>query len=370
MTSPHLIPATTTTLKPAEIAYLVHGGDINHAMIVLAVDLLQRAVKEHGDSTFSESLSEYEKNMFSIVTKALKDWTSDKIQSTVLGGARSPIQIARRIRFLYNFVRTSLAGLISDIIADPLRIKKYFSPQGVLRIIADFTASGYKHAFHSELRKDLIRRGLLVEEAARVKASKDTFVIATILFIVAFGGAIALSNNVLLALLLWCSTLFSAALARIMLSLRALIPLYDEIAIVVDQVKRRSFRLRLIRILLHSLNIIIWSAILTVIAVTCGLTLLVVKLAFASSFSFAAYATIALLLANFASVHMLFRAQRLAMEERATPAARAQLAIIKNELDGRSPLDAFKTTLISAEYDPAFSRLLALYGVELLVVLA
>ena len=60
-------------LRPAEIAYLIRGGDTTHALIVLAADLMQRALKRGDDMSFLNQLTDYEKNMWTVTKKALSD---------------------------------------------------------------------------------------------------------------------------------------------------------------------------------------------------------------------------------------------------------------------------------------------------------
>lgn len=366
------LPALPNALiQPAEIAYLIRGGDVTHTLIVLAVDLVQRASKTQQDVTFSDGLSEYEKNMFKIVSRTLKEWAIDKAHSTVLGGAKNPIQIVKRLAFLYNFIRNSLAGLIAELLADPRRIKRYFSPQGLLRIIADFTAAGYKQAFHEELRKDLLRRGLLVPERVREKLGQYYFLTAALALI--GSGAVALmlvGPNSGVAIVTWITTLLCAFYARTILSLRQFIPMYDEIAIVAEQIARKSIRLAGIRLLLRSVNGLMWCALVLGMALLSGIGLLIVKFALAGSFPFTAYVFIVFMISHFAIADLVFNGFKLLTEECPTPAARAELEKVRKELEHTSPLDAFRSTLSTDSYDPTLSRLLAVYGVELLLILA
>jgi len=356
------------TLKPAEIAFLIRGGDINHTIIVLTVDLIQRAIKAN-TTTFSETLADYEKSMWRIVTRSVKDWASQKVQQTVVSGAKNPVAAARRIVFLYNFIRNSLRGLIADTIADPRQLKKYFSPTGVIRIFIDFTSQGYKQTFQEELRKSLLRRGLLVPEAARESVGKRFFAIGVVGLIATLITAYCFLPNGAVAFITWFAALAGGFAARTLLALRHLVPYFDEIAVVVGQVRRKSFRLTLVKILLRSVSAISWIALALSLGLTLSFGFIFIK-AFSAAAGWTDFGALAAMtVANFAIADFVFNGVRLNIDECPTRIAEKQLEQMRKELEHVSPLETFRTMLASPHYDPTFSKILALYGIETLLIL-
>lgn len=361
-------PETSPRLKPAEIAFLLRGGDINHTIIVLAVDLIQRSIKAN-TTTFSETLSDYEKSMWRIVTRSVKDWATQKVQQTVASGAKNPIATVRRIVLLYNFIRNSLRGLIADTIADPRQLKKYFSPNGVIRIFIDFTSQGYKQTFQEELRKSLLRRGLLVPEVVREHVGRRFFAIGVLGLIATFITAFCFIPNGTAAFVTWFAALAAAFAARTLLAVRHLVPFFDELAVVVGQIRRKSFRLNIVKILLRSVNALSWTALLLSLGITLSLGFLFIRacLPGAGWTEFGALA--AMTVANFAIADFIFNGMKLNIEECPTRTAEQQLEQMREELEHVSPLETFRAMLASPNYDPTFSKILALYGIETLLFL-
>ncbi len=354
----------TSKLRPAEIAYLVRGGDLTHTLIVVVVDLIQRSLKSQ-DSSFTDGLADYEKNMWKFVSRSVKDWAKDKI----LAGAQNPVAITRRMFFLFHFVRTSLRGLLAETVADPKRLKKYFSPGGVLRIIADFTSSGYRQAFQDELRRSLLRRGLLVPEKTREQIGRYFFVIGVVGIISTLVVSFLFLPTSGVAFVAWISTLIAGVLGRALLALRHLIPFYEELAVVAEQIRRKSFRLAIVKMVLRSVNAVSWLALVLGVSISIATGFGIIKLIYPAADISIFYAIIALATAHFAIADFIFSGVKLNIQECPTALAEKQLEEMRQELEHVSPLDTFTTLLSSPDYDPKFSKILALYGVETLLIL-
>ncbi len=359
----------SSALRPAEIAYLVRSGDTTHALIVVAVDLIQRAVKSKPDTTFIDGLADYEKNMWKVVRTSLTDWAKQKAHETIVGGAKNPVQLIRRLAFLFNFVRDSLRTVVTDAVADPRKLKRYFSPNGVLRILADFTSAGYKQAFQDELRNSLLRRGLLVETVTRHRIGRRFFVIGIFGVVATAVASGVFLPNVYVAFFAWFASLIAGSAGRVILSLSHMIPLYEELAVVAEQVKRQSARLSFVRLLLRSVKAILWVALTFVIVNACGLGLLFIKLIYPACGMQEVVAMIALTVTHFAIADFVFNGIRLNFQECPSPEAEQKLEVVRKDLAEMSPLDTFSKLLANSDYDPKFSKLLALYGVETLLIL-
>ncbi|MCW5821736.1 MAG: hypothetical protein KIT34_02975 [Cyanobacteria bacterium TGS_CYA1] len=357
-----------SSLAPCEIAYLLRGGDVTHTLVVLAVDLLQRKLKNTQDD--GSTLAPYEQNMWGVVTRSVKEWAMQKTQETVLKGAKTPIQISRRVFFLYNFVRKSLKTVISDTIQDPRKLKKYFAPSGLVRILADFSSAGYKQAFQSELRKDLLARGLLVPEDIRLRTGNYFFVaaaagLALSLIPVFLVSALSITQAIISIL----ASLAAAFFARLILGFRELLPLYQELALVAEKAQRSGWRFKLLKLILNSVNIIFWLAlivsILASIGIGFGLLLITGQNATLQSLLY----ILSLTITYFVIFDFAFEGWKLHIEETPTIEAEKQLAQLQKTFAQSSPLEAFRQVLSSDQYDATFSQLLALYGIETLLVL-
>lgn len=365
----HRPARVTENLRPAEIAFLVRKGDTTHALIVLAADLMQRSLKKSDDLSFLDNLTEYEKNMWTISKKAVTNWAQKKSKKVLIGESSNPVAIAKRLSFVYKFVTGSLRKVVGDAISDPKKLRKYFSPQGLWRVIADFSAAGYKQAFEEELRDDLLKRGLLTEAGARSQAA--SLLLATgILGLIGTAVVATISFEFLhVALLVWLGSLLSAFVLRTVLIVRQLLPFYEELYVVADQIDRSSKRLRLIKIILKSIDSINWIiALLATVIVSC-VFLAMIKLFYLEAGWSLVLVYMALAATNFATADLLFGAIDLNLNDYPTKAARAELKTLKEDLKELTPLDSFKEYLDSQEYNPRFSKLIAVYGIETLFIL-
>lgn len=357
-------------LRPAEIAYLVRGGDSTHALIVLAADLTQRALRKEADLSFTQGLTDYERRMWHIVSGSVKSWATKTAKDKVLGDSRDPVKIAKRLYFIYNFVRFSLGKVLTDVLRDPKQLKKYFSYAGFIRILADFGAAGYKMKFEEELHRSLLRRGLLVPEQKRLSVSRWFWIAGLAGLLSSAIITVLYSASMPVAWATFVTACFAAFAGRTILSLRQFIPLYEELGVVVDQVERKSFRLAVVRNLLRSVNVIVWLAT-TVVVLSIGLIGLgIVRLVYAAAGSAEIFSWIGVFIANYAVADLMFEGLKLSVEQYPTGKALTQLKQLKKELAGRRPLHSFSDFLSSQQYDPELSKLLALYGIEAVLILA
>lgn len=357
------------SLRPAEIAYLVRKGDTTHSLIVLAADLMQRSLKKSDDLSFLDKLTDYEKNMWSISKKAVSNWAQKKSKEVLIGKSTNPLEIAKRLSFVYRFVTSSLKKVIGDAITDPKKLRKYFSPQGLWRVIADFSAAGYKQAFEDELRHDLLARGLLTETKTKNRTASLLLVTAALSLAGTLIVAVIAFKLWYIAAIVYTGSLGAAFVLRTVLIVRQLLPFYEELYVVADQIDRSSKRLKLIKIVLRSVDAINWMVALLATFLVSAFTLILVKLLFMEAGIILVFAFIALTAANFASADLIFNAIDLNMNDYPTRAARAELDNLREDLKELTPLDSFKEFLDSQEYNPRFSKLIAIYGIETLFIL-
>ncbi len=364
------VPALSAELRPCEIAYLVRGGDATHALIVLAADLMQRAIRSQPDTRFVDGLCLYEKRMWRIVVDSVKHWTTKKAKETILGNSTNPLKVFKRLAFIYRYLSSSLPAFVSETIKDPKRIKKYFSTAGLLRIVSDFASSGYRQAFEQELRQSLLSRGLLVQEKQRQKTGRWLIGAGVVGAIATFAVASLFIPNHMVGLIIWIVTIINALVARSLLAARQFIPLYEELAVVTRRIQRKSFRLSVVRFVLNSITWLLWAVFLICTVLTTSIGLLFISLLHVPV-NASLFLTIgAFLLTNFAVVDVIFQAGRMILQECPSPKAEMELARLREDLSDTRPYKAFQDFLQSEEYNPKLSRLLAIYGIETLFILA
>lgn len=354
----------STDLRPAELAYLIRGGDITHTIIVMVVDLLQRILKGN------IQLASYELNISKIVKQSIKDWADKKIDAVVPRDiTRDPIGQVKKLVFLYNWIRTSLKGLIAETIRDPRHLRKYLNVNGLLRLLAELSVSGYKESIRRDLRQNLLARGLMVPEDRRTKYGLIQRIIAVV------GGLSALVvtwfvvNNLGIALLICLSSLVVAAGTHTLLFLKQLVPLYLEIAELVSSLDRKSWRISVLKTALQIFTMCFWIIVFTFVG-----GLLLFNFALLTLFTPATAVTemlmvVSLTLAQIACFEAYLSGWRLTVQEQPTRLAIKEIERARARLAPVSPLESFKSVLASPDYDPQFSQLLAIYGIEMFIIL-
>ncbi|MBX9695451.1 MAG: hypothetical protein K2Z81_23905, partial [Cyanobacteria bacterium] len=155
-----------------------------------------------------------------------------------------------------------------------------------------------------------------------------------------------------------------------LLAARQFIPLYEELAVVARQVQRKSLRLNVIRFVLNSITWLLWLVFLITTLLSTLIGLLFISLLHAPAGAPFFLETAAFLLTNFAVVDVVFEAGRLSLQECPSPKAELELARLREDLSDTRPYNAFQDFLQSEEYNPKLSRLLAIYGIETLFILA
>ena len=357
-------------LRPAEIAFLVRKGDATHALIVMAFDLMQRAVKQKDDQGILNQLTDYEKNMWKFTLDAVKNWARKTAREKLIGNSNNPVQIAKRLSFVYQFVVKSLKVMVQDLFTDPKKIRQYFSYKGLWRVIADFSAAGYKQAFEDEVRASLLSKKLIVDRTIKEKYASLLFLGAVLGFAGTLIVAFVSFKAWFLALIIWFTATLSALALRIILIVRQLLPLYEELAVVADQIERKSRRLNFLKFVIKSVDAINWTVAILLLLVISMLGLGLAKLFFFQMDFIVVGFYIGLLVANFASFELLFQSINLKLYDYITPKAEKELSLIRTGLKDVKPIDSFKELLESQEYNPRLSKLMAIYGIETLFILA
>lgn len=354
----------TTDLRPAELAYLIRGGDITHTIIVMVVDLLQRILKGN------IQLAAYELNISKVVKQSIKDWADKKIDSVVPKNiTKDPIGQVKKLIFLYNWIRNSLKGLIAETLRDPRHLRKYLNVNGLLRLLAELSVSGYKESVRRDLRQNLLARGLIVPEDRRTKYG----VLQRVLAVIASIGALVVTwvvvNNAPIAIFVCMTSLVVAAATHTMLFLKQLIPLYIEIVELVSSIDRQSWRLTVIKTVLQIFTMCFWLITCALIGSLLLISFVILTLATPATATTAILMVFSLSLAQISCFEAYLSGWKLTVQEQPTRLAIKEIDRARARLAPVSPLESFKAVLASPDYDPQFSQLLAIYGIEMFVIL-
>lgn len=358
-------------LRPAEIAYLSSNGDISHALLVLGADLVQRALKAKlsGDSKVPE-LAPYETRMWALAKETIKDWAFTKADKHLpMDIKKDPIEYAKRVSKIYNFVVHTARHFVVKVLQDPRQIRRYFKMSAIATLIADFSTAGYKAAFEEEFKNNLRARGLIVPLMRKRSYAKYYFIAAVTTAILTASCVMIFIQPWSFALGLIGMCMTSAIILRFALLLLHSIPLYSEIAEVIDHLKRQSWRLQALRVLIRIISALTYGIVFIGFLALSGIALAILTFGFHHSHLIFLTIYALLTIAFIAPVQIFIDGWRLQIEERPTAEGERQLALVRHELAATSPLDSFKEVLQTTEYVPTFSELLALYGIETLLIL-
>jgi hypothetical protein len=211
---------------------------------------------------------------------------------------------------------------------------------------------------------------LLVAKEVRVRYSNYTVLIA-------IGGAIFLSVLTVLLVHPWPLALVmivlgftGGGLLRGVLLIVHLIPLYTEIAEVIHHLERKSWRLQMLRLAINAISLVSIAFIALAFLVINGLFAAVLILIFHSYDYVLLLVFSSLILAYMVCFQLVLDAWKLAGTEMPSRIADAYLRDVRHKLKNQRPLDVFKEVLLTTDYEPAFSEILAIYGIETLLLLA
>lgn len=351
-------------LRPAELAYLIRGGDITHTIIVLVVDLVQRILKGN------IQLASYETNISTVVKQSIKDWADKKIDAIVPKDiSKDPIGQVKKLMVLYNWIRTSLKGLIAETLRDPRHLRKYLNVNGLLRLLAELSVSGYKESIRKDMRQNLLMRGLIVPEDRRTKYGIMQRVLAVVASLTALVVTWLVVNNAAVAIFICMSSLAVAAATHFLLFLKQLIPLYLEIVELVSSVDRGGWRLTVIKTVLQIFTMSFWLITSALVGGLLLISFAILTLVTPTTAVSGILMVLSLSLAQISCFEAYLSGWRLTVQEQPTRLAQKEIDRARARLAPVSPLESFKLVLASPDYDPQFSQLLAIYGIEMFVIL-
>jgi hypothetical protein len=358
-----------TQLRPAELACLAKSDDLLHIILVMAVDLTQRAVKATLGGEPTEVL-DYETKMWELTKDFLKQYADKKVEPLKPGNfSLNPIGYFRGISALYGSILGLIRRLSSDLAKDPKHLRRYFSVGGIVRLVADFFTAGYQDAMQAELTSSLTKKRLLVS-ADKCKQFSKIF-IATGLTFAAISIAATiyfLPQNLIVPIPIYA--VLAALSVQLTIFLKDSIPLYPEFVKLLGHLEREDWRISAVRLILGCLRVLAWAT-----AVGTFMFMIVLSTTLLIFFIPGFPLDYVDLLATLAGVLLVCSSMirfglTLQYEQVATSLGHRRLKEARKRISKISPLKSFWEMLKSESYDPQFSEIVAIYGIAPLIILA
>jgi hypothetical protein len=360
-------------LRPAEIAYLARHGDRMQALLVLGADILQRVIKAQISDKPVPPQAGYERQALTMAKDQVSDWARNwaarKAGELIPPDARKdPIGFAKGISRTYAFFAMTIRSFIANTLKDPWQIRNYISLSGVARLILSISVAGYQNALEDGIRTELLERGFLLPEQQRMQISHSLGVLQ----------AIGFASSLLLAGLfiqpLWLAAVavvFAMVLAvclHFTLAVRKLIPLYMELREIISGIGRGGFRLTIVRVALGLVTAICRIASTAAFLAVGGVIFLILHFLLHATAN-VVLMTYLLTLPLFLSLSTMMESWRFRDQDQPSAKAYAELEQLRKKLAPIKVMDSIRNVLLSPEYDETFSQMLALYGVESLLMI-
>lgn len=362
---------TNNSLHPSELAYLFRPGDSAHCLIVLIVDTLQRELKSQKASEFQVSKLLYEAEVWSKIKAYIQDWSLQKAQQVLPEiASKNPLHIATGVWRLRFWFWNAIKGFFSELIQDPLQVRKYFSPVGLLRLFVSIAGSGVKEQLANSVRESLLKKEMLVPEGRKNAFARILGVLAC-LHLIAVAVVVALmsglATNAIVFLLLFSA--LNGFLLRVAVALPLLLPHVEDVSRVLDSVSNKGIRIRLMRFLLGFARSSYWT--------------------FISIFSLLAFLVQAIILGQFFGMHssqwpiniigifvltlnfmlmieLCYRCFQVSSSDQLSNKGICELDSHHRELQKVKLVQAISTAMSEPAYNEQLSDIVAIYGVETL----
>jgi len=352
-------------LAPAELAYLARAGDMTHTMVVLGFDLFHRALKR-GDRS-EPLLLPYEERLWQKTKQFVQEKGRNEVDKLVpLPKSANPVEILVKLSGSYRFLTDKVRQIVRQILSDPRQLRAYFSPAALGRFVADVFSSGYKDLVSSEIVELLTERGLLLSKKRREELAAWLLIIAALGFALLINIAWSLTPDLKSFLLLLFMACVNAVCFKLVSSILTVMPLYDEVTLVLKHIPMRNYVARLCGLL----SLVIRILLITLI-VLFGLLLLCVDLLifllFSAHGAWTLLFDVVVLTANFyVLLSILLDSLGLSMSPKLSSFGQDLVAQRRKELSDANIVESFKEILVSSSYDAKVSEILAVYGYETL----
>ena len=363
-------------LHPAELAYLLRPGDTTHCLIVLLVDAVQKVAKSQtqGAPGGGTQLSQpaYEAEIWSSVKDYVQAWSTQKVQQLIPElKSKNPIKIVSGIWRFRLWLWNVLTGLLDEIVKDPRHLRKYFSPTALLRLFVSVAGAGMKDKIAGEVRDNLRAKDLLISEKRRGQFATLFSVLAllilsapicTLIFFAGISSGQAASLLVLSAL--------NGLGLRILIEIPILLPYYGDIAQVLDLVKKKGIRVAILKLVLKFSRGVFFTLLVVLSCVILSIQSLLLMGFFHADFALNLLVLV-IASANFALIfELLLQAYQIANIEQLSSQGQAIVDAEHAEIQKLKLTELLSDAMSSPDYNQELSDLVAVYGVETLLLIA
>ena len=366
----------TRILSPTEIAYLTKEGDDGFALLVLLFDVMHRELKDklrggqaNADVILIEGQKSYELALRKAAGGSLKEWSLKKVEGAIGSPTKDPVRFVMKLPALYKYSRRVVEETIKDLFRDPRNIKKFVSVPGLMRLAADIGATGYKITLARELKQNLTRDGFLASDQIRDKCRNNLVIAFGLCEVLLFAATLYAVPITWHAILIFVSTLFAAFVVKLVTALREFIPLYSELAQALTLVQKKNIRIKFVGTVLGAMTLILNILTGLVFVVLLGVLSLILYLTQAVTTFDTVLILMAQIFAHMIAFSCLIDARKLIFGEMPTKSGQDAIAALKKQYKQEDTLPALKAMLSENEYGVDVSYLIALYGLESLLLI-
>jgi uncharacterized protein with PQ loop repeat len=393
-------------LRPAELAYIYKEGDMVHTIAVLCFDLIHRQIKSSGSiqsfeteqsaqETLPEPLSSlsweapiYETRVMARLKSQSLDWLKSKTSFNMpanmysLEGIKFFHGLFKRISYFYKLVMASSKQLFTKVIKDPKKIFSYISFAGVGRFTADILSSGYQNLLEEELLEYLRQNHLVVQEKSCQKLALLFFILGITSCLVVFYLLYQITINTpastiqtalpinFMPWLIMGFAGFNALVCKLLLGLRSLIPMYEELNRLLVNVEKSSSLIKTLRFLLNAVSTMSWVLNLGIALLLNSSQMILFHFLFGIPVLNASLIDFVSSLSVYTILSLFVDGWKLMNTPIASQCALRQVEQTREKLKEVNAIKSLQNTVSSGSYNTEFAELIAVYGIEVLWLLS
>ncbi len=358
---------TEVKLAPAELAFLARNGDITHTMVVLGFDLFHRALKKEESEDIS--LQPYEEKLWLKTKDFLKDKAKHELTKLALPKPSNPLEMVAKLTGSYRFLVGKVRLVVQQMLKDPRQIRAYFSPAALGRFVTDLVSSGYKDLVSSEIAAALMEKGYLISKKRQEELSSWLLIIACVGFAVLINAGWLLIPDLRSFTLVLVLSIINAVLLKLTFSIFSILPLYEEVTLVLKHISVNNFAVRVCRFLSFLIRGLLLTLIVLFVLLFFSVDLLILLLYSSHAAVRLLFEVILLTVNCFVLLSILVEVYWSKMSVKLSSAGEEVVADHRRALADTNVVEAFKSFLSDAKYSEKVSELLAVYGYETLWLL-
>ncbi|MBX9722287.1 MAG: hypothetical protein K2X81_12880 [Candidatus Obscuribacterales bacterium] len=366
----------SVSVAPAELAFLLRPDDLTHCMVVTAVDLLQKGVKSPSSLGEEVYALEFKQEIWRVVTEYIKTWSEQKTQALLPElKTRSPVKILGGLWRVRIFILESIKGFYSEFIKDPLHIRKYFSVSGLLRLLVSLLASNLKNKLGDNVRSALLLKRLLVDPDSRQRCASRIQMLAILhiaVSVLLFYFCPAQISFIAIVVLV-IAGLSNAMVLRGVAQLSQSIPFFEEVNLALKGIKRDGARISVLRFVIWVIEkgiFLLLSVLAVIVLIVQTFVLFELCMPKTLPWYFSTIALVAYSANSLVILDAIITSAWLANTDQVTSEGDKAIARCHARLRDVGPIKALSNSLADPEYNEELSELVALYGIETLVLLA